>query len=127
MKNEIEPPESLIKRPYQIFEYLPKEEFIPLKDDIRIRGVQNPVELDENGEILDGHNRLRAWIELKREGVEVPDYPTVVRTGMNELEKRLYVRSLNLNRRQLTPAQRRQCVADELKETPDLSDRQIES
>ena len=127
MKKENKLPESWMKRPYQLFDDLPPEQYEALKEDIRIYGVRVPIEMDERGEVLDGHNRLRAWIELKREGVEVPDYPTVVRTGMNELEKRLYVRSLNLNRRQLTPAQRRQCVADELKETPDLSDRQIES
>ena len=125
MENENEMSESCEKPRYQLFDYLPEDKFQALKEDIGDNGVQNPVVLDENGEILDGHNRVRAWTELKQEGVDVPDYPTVVLTGMTEDQKRQYVRKSNILRRNLTPKELRECIADQLKETPLLSDRMI--
>ena len=45
--------------PYQVFPDLPPEEFETLKRDIAERGVQAAVEITPEGEILDGHQRLR--------------------------------------------------------------------
>jgi len=91
---------------YQLLPDLSKDDFAALKADIEERGVIVPVELDEGGNVLDGHNRLRAWSELKAEGVTLPDYPRVVRGGMTEQQKRNHVRALNIIRRQLTKEQR---------------------
>src|SRR5688500_5609548 len=44
------------------------EEYRELKEDIREHGVLVPVEKDEHGNVLDGHQRLRAWGELRAEG-----------------------------------------------------------
>jgi len=85
---------------------LTNEEYAALKADIAERGVLVPVELDETGTMLDGHHRLRAWEELRGEGIKLGDYPRIVRSGMNEQEKRNYVRILNLLRRQLSKEQR---------------------
>jgi ParB-like chromosome segregation protein Spo0J len=52
------PPRKLPK--YQVLPDLPPEEFEALKEDIRLRGVQLPVEVTTKGEILDDHQRLRA-------------------------------------------------------------------
>ena len=46
--------------PFQVFPDLPPEEFEKLKQDITQRGVQVAVELTPEGEILDGHQRVRA-------------------------------------------------------------------
>jgi hypothetical protein len=43
--------------------------------------VLTPIDIDEHGNILDGHNRFRAWRELEK--IEPP--PTIVRAGLNEL------------------------------------------
>lgn len=86
----------------QILPPLSESEYITLKMDIAKRGIQVPIELDENGDVLDGNSRLRAWKELRAEGVKVPDYPRIVRSGMTDAEKRNHARSLNIIRRHLT-------------------------
>ena len=53
--------------PYQVFPDLPPEEFEKLKQDITQRGVQVAIELTPEGEILDGHQRVRACQELRIE------------------------------------------------------------
>jgi N6-adenosine-specific RNA methylase IME4 len=117
--------ESATLPKYQLLPPLQAEDFARLKRDIAERGVQVPIELDEHGQVLDGHHRLQAIQELRNEGVELPDPPVIARLGMNEAEKRAHVRSLNLNRRHLTAAQRRAVIAEQLTETPDVSDRSI--
>jgi hypothetical protein len=53
------------------------------------------------------------------------DCPSVTVRGLSEQEKRSQVRALNLARRQLDYAARRQIIADELRENPDRSNRWI--
>lgn len=85
---------------YQLLPDLGTSEYEALREDIRRRGVLVPVELDENGEILDGHNRAAIAAEL---GI---DYPTVVRAGLTEDDKYQHVLALNLARRHLSREQR---------------------
>jgi N6-adenosine-specific RNA methylase IME4 len=105
---------------YQIFPQLTAEEYRELKEDISARGVQVPVELDDKGNILDGHHRVKICQEL---GIE--NYPTVTRYGFTEKEKLLPIRKLNIARRHLNQEQKRNLIEEQLKETPELSDRQI--
>lgn len=91
---------------YQVMPDLTPIEYEALKADIAQRGVLVAVEMDEAGELLDGHHRVRAWNELRAEGVDVPEYPRMVRKGMSEEQKRNHARSLNVLRRQLTREQR---------------------
>lgn len=105
---------------YQIMPELARAEYEELKSDIRLRGVMVPIEHDEHGNILDGHHRLKICEEL---GIQ--DYPTVIRAGMTESEKRFHARKLNMARRHLTQEQRREMIRDTLAETPEKSDRQI--
>ena len=95
------------RAPYQLLPPLEQEQFELLKEDIRRRGVLVPIERDENGELLDGHHRMRAVEELKKEGV-VCDPPVILRLDMSEAQKKAHVRALNLHRRHLTRAQRRE-------------------
>ena len=53
---------------------------------------------------------MRAWTELKAEGVRLPDYPRIVRAGLSEDDKVAHVLALNLARRHLTPKQRAEVV-----------------
>lgn len=101
---------------YQLFPELTADEYAALKADIAERGVLVPIEIDESGVILDGHHRVKAWTELKREGVKVGDYPRIIRAGMSEEQKRNHVRALNLLRRHLDKDRRDAVIADMLKD-----------
>lgn len=105
---------------YQIMPPLTNEEYASLKEDIEKRGVLVPVEYDEEGNILDGHNRVEICKELG-----ISKWSRVIRTGMTEEEKYAHVRKLNLSRRHLTQEQKRELIKDQLRESPQLSDRQI--
>lgn len=105
---------------YQVMPPLTDEEFTALKADIAVRGLLVPVEKDDLGNILDGHHRARACEELG-----ITDYPVIVRTGMSESEKRIHARVLNCSRRHLTSEQKRLGVAEQLRETPEKSNREI--
>lgn len=105
---------------YQVMPDLHSDEYEELKADIAARGVQVAIEFDEDGNVLDGHHRLRACKELG-----ITTYPKIVRKGMTEEEKRTHARKLNMARRHLTQEQRRELIQGQLKDTPEISDRQI--
>lgn len=85
---------------YQLLPPLASDDLDRLKASIQARGVKVPVVLDEDGEILDGHNRVMIADSL---GIE---YPRIVESGLDEHEKRIFVAELNAARRQLTDAQK---------------------
>ncbi len=85
---------------YQVLPDLAADDFARLKASIAERGVEVPVMVDDDGEILDGHNRAKIADSL---GIE---YPKTVRAGLAPHEKRLLAVELNLARRQLTDAQK---------------------
>ena len=94
---------------YQIFEDLDQPSYLSLKESIQEKGVLVPVEYDENGEILDGHHRVKICEELN-----ITTWPRLIRSGMTENEKRNHARVLNLARRHLTKEQR-QTVWEEMR------------
>lgn len=104
---------------YQLLPPLTDEERQALKEDIRQRGVQVPVLVDEDGVILDGHHRVSICQEL---GIS---YLTEVREGLTETEKRSLVLALNVHRRHLTKEQRRELIEHALQDDPAKSDRSI--
>jgi hypothetical protein len=99
-----------------IFPLMEGEDFEQLKEDIRLYGQREPIDLYEN-KILDGRNRYRACKDL---GIE----PTF-RDWQGNGSPRAFVVSMNLHRRHLTNEQRRTIIALLLKEDPWQSDRQI--
>src|SRR5271165_1096967 len=106
---------------YQVMPDMTPEEFAALKADIATRGVISPIDIDETGAILDGHNRYRAWTELQRN--EPP--PVIVRAGLSEEEKRSFAFRQNIKRRHLSRVQIQGLIERELKDRPDRSDRKI--
>lgn len=90
---------------YQILPPLTAEEYETLQADIAEHGVLVPVEVDEYGNVLDGHHRVRACQELG-----LKDYPRIVRPGLSEEQKFEHALTLNLARRHLTREQRRDVV-----------------
>jgi ParB-like chromosome segregation protein Spo0J len=81
---------------------LPKmseEEFAELKASIQAEGQHYPIVANEDLEVLDGHHRFRACVEL---GVE-PDFE--VRKFEDKLHEKKFVIEANLRRRHLTKFQ----------------------
>lgn len=103
---------------YQCLDPLSPEDFKALEADILERGVQLPIEFDEDGNVIDGHHRLRICV---KHGIE--DYPKIIRAGLTEQEKRTHARRMNLCRRHVTPEQRRRLIEQELRENPNGSNR----
>jgi DNA modification methylase len=94
---------------------LPFDQYTALKENIGVNGVLIPILVDGDGpvrRIIDGNHRKQIADEL---GYECPE---VVKAGLADQEKRILARALNLARRQLTQEQKRQIVADQLRETP---------
>jgi DNA modification methylase len=94
------------------------EEFTALRDNIAVNGVLIPILVDSDGprrKIIDGNFRKQIANELGY------DCPEIVQAGLDEDEKRALARALNLARRQLSADQKRQLIADQLRETPDKS------
>ena len=104
--------------PYQLLPDLTPEEYAALRDDIEANGLRVPVDVDEDGNVLDGHHRQRVATEL---GI---DYPTRVVPGLTETGKRDHALAVNTARRQLSRDQRRQVIANSLSADPELSDRE---
>ncbi|MGH3319488.1 MAG: ParB N-terminal domain-containing protein [Streptosporangiaceae bacterium] len=104
---------------YQVMPDLTAEEYEALKADIAEHGVRVPVDVDEDGVILDGHHRKAIAAEL---GI---DCPTRVVAGLTEEEKRHHALAVNIARRQLTREQRRELIAAEIDRDPSQSDRAI--
>jgi len=104
---------------YQLFANLTNDEYDRLKADIAVNGVRDPIELDEEGNVLDGHHRKDIADHLG-----IP-YPTVVRNGWTEEQKREHVIALHLGRRNLSPDDRKQFIRQLKAENPEMTQRQI--
>lgn len=105
---------------FQLFDLLPDEEYAALKDDIAKRGVLVPIEYDQDGNLLDGHHRLRACFELG-----IKDFPTITRQFGSTEEREEHIVTLNVRRRHLNGEQKRRWVAWFLARHPERSDREI--
>lgn len=91
-----------MRQTYQLLPSLSDEQYQALREDIRENGVIVPIIKDESGATLDGYHREKAVADLRAEGYDVPDPPTIVRAGMGEIEKVALVVGVNLNRRHLS-------------------------
>jgi ParB-like chromosome segregation protein Spo0J len=104
---------------YQIFDPLTNEEYAALKADIAEHGVLVAIEFDDEGNVLDGHNRLAICGELG-----IGTFPMQVRHFDDDEARRMHIISLNLRRRHLSGEQRRVWITEALKLAPHLSNRQ---
>jgi hypothetical protein len=103
---------------YQLLPPLSQAEYDALRDDIAAAGIRQPIDVDENGVILDGHHRKQIADEL---GIECPE--RVVR-GLAEFAKADYALTVNAARRHLDRDGKRELVKASLKLHPRLSDRE---
>ncbi len=101
---------------------LPADQYEALRSNIALNGVLVPILVDSCGptrRIIDGNHRKRIADELGYECREV------VKEGRSDQEVRTLARMLNLARRQLSQKQKRQIIADQLRETPRRSNNWI--
>lgn len=103
---------------YQTMPPLTSVEYAELKESIRRDGINVPVIIDEDGNVIDGHHRVMIAQEL---GIK---YPKHMVYGLSEDQKLDMSVSLNVDRRQLTREQKRQVVAAQLKRHPEKSNRE---
>jgi len=75
-----------------------------LRDSIKRFGVLEAVAVDQHGNIIDGHNRVRIAHELN------VSYDTKVHEVADEAEALELARTLNLDRRHMSPVARRQLI-----------------
>jgi ParB-like chromosome segregation protein Spo0J len=90
---------------YQVMPDLSPEEYETLKADIAAHGVLMPIEVDGEGNIIDGFHRKKICDEL---GIECPEQK---RAGLNDAEKLERAFQVNVARRHLSGAQKRQLAA----------------
>ena len=109
-----------MNHPYQLLPELLAEDFESLVASISEHGVLVPVEYDQDGNILDGHNRVAACQKLG-----LNNWPKIIRPGLSEVEKRMHVRVLNMARRQLSSKEKRTLISAQLIDTPKISSRRI--
>ena len=101
---------------------LPTDQYEALRANIAVHGVLVPILVDSDGprrKIIDGNYRKQISVEL---GYECPE---IVQPGLDDDEKRVLARCLNLARRQLNTEQKREVIADQLRETPNWTNRRI--
>jgi len=112
--------ETIISGAYQVMPSMPAEQFEALKADILERGILTPIDIDEKGVVLDGHHRLKACQELG-----ITQYPTIIRPGLTEEEKRMFARKSNMMRRHLDRKQIQAIIKYQLIDTPNWADNRI--
>lgn len=105
---------------YQVMRDLTQTEYEDLKQSIIENGVIVPIIVDENGDIIDGHHRVKICEELG-----LTDFPTERKDDLTEEEKINMAYQLNEARRQLSAEEKRQEIKRRLQEAPEISDRQI--
>lgn len=104
---------------YQILPPLLPDEFESLKDSIAERGVEVPIIVDQDDEIIDGFHR---WLACDELGVFCPKE---VRQFETEAEKYELVLRLNCRRRQLNRQQKRDLIAAYLVSDPEIADNHL--
>ena len=103
---------------YQVMPPLSSEEYQELHDDIKVNGVLEPIHVDEEGVVIDGHHRSKIANEL---GIPCP---VITHDDLDDAGKRSLAFTLNLKRRHLNREQRRALIAESLKSDPQLSNRE---
>jgi len=101
---------------------LPPDEFEELKKSIAERGLLDPIVVNENNEVIEGHQRLLAWIGL---GKKEPPAIRRVNTG-GDLAKEIALSvEYNARRRHLVKSELAIIVAKAFKMIEELTQKQV--
>ena len=99
---------------------LPPDEYAQLLDSIRQRGVLQPLLITANHVLIDGHERWKAICELG-----LSRYPIRIIGNLSEPERVELAIRVNLERRHLSVAQRRELAALLLRADPSRTNRAV--
>ena len=97
---------------YQVMPPLSSEEYQELHESIKAEGVLEPIHVDEEGVVIDGHHRSKIANEL---GIPCP---VIAHDDLSESQKRSLAFTLNLKRRHLSSEQRRALGLESLRLDP---------
>jgi len=101
---------------------LPPDEFEALKKSLAERGLLDPIVVNENNEVIEGHQRLLAWISL---GKKEPPAIRRVNTG-GDLAKEIALSvEYNARRRHLVKSELALIVAKALQRVEELTQKQV--
>jgi ParB-like chromosome segregation protein Spo0J len=101
---------------------LPPEEFEELKKSLAERGFLEPIVVNENNEVIEGHQRLLAWISL---GKKEPPAIRRVNTG-GDLAKEIALSvEYNARRRHLVKSELALIVAEAFKKIEELTQKKL--
>ena len=103
---------------YQVMPPLSSEEYQELHESIKAEGVLEPIHVDEEGVVIDGHHRSKIANEL---GIPCP---VITHDDLSESQKRSLAFTLNLKRRHLNREQRRALGLESLRLDPIASNRE---
>ena len=103
---------------YQVMPPLSSEEYQELHESIKAEGVLEPIHVDEEGVVIDGHHRSKIANEL---GIPCP---VIAHDDLSESQKRSLAFTLNLKRRHLNREQRRALGLESLRLDPIASNRE---
>lgn len=98
-------------QPYQRLPSMGEDTYSSLRADIAANGVEDPIHIDEDGAVIDGHHRVEICEEL---GID--EYPTKIHAGLTEQEKTDLAYKLNLQERHLSHGQKQELVEQYLEE-----------
>ena len=102
-------PEMLKPNPdNKIFNPLSGKDYERLKEDIRERGIIDPLIIRQDKVLLTGHNRLRIALELKLKTIPVRK----VESGLKPKEEKKFLVLDNLLRRQLTAEEKESLILE---------------
>jgi ParB-like chromosome segregation protein Spo0J len=100
--------ERLLSQGVQPFPDLPPEDFAVLKEDIRTKGLINPVLLTADGYLFDGHQRLKALLALGRKRISAEHVKVMPKVNRDNMLAHAY--ASNLVRRHITTEQKAACM-----------------
>ena len=102
-------PEKLKPNPNnKIFDPLSGKDYERLKEDIRERGIIDPLICDKSFTLLTGHNRLRIALELGLKEIPVRK----IKSELSPKEEKKFLVLDNLLRRQLSPPEKESLILE---------------
>ncbi len=103
---------SLVGSKYQFMSTLTAVELNALRESIRENGIINPIIIDEEKNIIDGHHRYQIFLELFSHG-EYIELKTEIKSGLTEEQKKALAIELNIAGRAITTKQKALAMSKE--------------
>jgi len=114
--------EDQLDNRYQTERDLTTAEYNELSTGIKSKWEKSRILIDEEGNIIDGHHRVRIAKELD---LEFADEDIDVMLNASDGEKREASKTLNRNRRHLTNEEKQELITKELKKDPNQSNNTV--